>query len=316
MSGRGAPGAGGRRRFPRASTCHPLRCSSPRWAGGGATVTSPWLVRRGCPYSHVRQRQRPSQQRVVVEVDLADRQVVRRPPVGVHPVQQLRVEGARCHACCLLHRCADGDSSGLVPSAIASHRPPRMMSVTCRSASSAARSARWPGSSAPVRPRPSSVAGTVEAARTTPCERQTGHPHGVAYGRRDGQRAAGDRAGRHEPCPAVLDADGEVPEPVVAVGGACCGHRVGDEHGGGAFAMHARPTVIPAPPDVVAHGTAQRRPCGPGVPAGDGPSIIASPAECHRAKARRACTPRPRVVSEHCYWWYQCWKFPSLHGRV
>ena len=44
---------------------------------------------------HVRQRQRPFQQRIVVQVELADRQVVRRPPVRVHPAGQFRGERAR-----------------------------------------------------------------------------------------------------------------------------------------------------------------------------------------------------------------------------
>ena len=46
---------------------------------------------------HVRQLQRPFQQRVVVEVELADRQVVGGPPVRIHPAQQLGGERAgRC----------------------------------------------------------------------------------------------------------------------------------------------------------------------------------------------------------------------------
>src|SRR5665213_666251 len=50
------------------------------------------LPRRGAPMPdhqrfHVRERQRPLQQRIVVQIDLADRQVVRRPPVRVHLVQ-------------------------------------------------------------------------------------------------------------------------------------------------------------------------------------------------------------------------------------
>ncbi len=46
--------------------------------------------------------ERPSQQRVVVEVNLADRKVVGRPPVAVHPVQEFgrqwssRRLGLRC----------------------------------------------------------------------------------------------------------------------------------------------------------------------------------------------------------------------------
>ncbi len=41
---------------------------------------------------HVRERQRPLQQRVVVEIDLADRQIVGGAPVGVHPLEKVRSE--------------------------------------------------------------------------------------------------------------------------------------------------------------------------------------------------------------------------------
>src|SRR5207244_4248866 len=41
------------------------------------------------PRLHVGGRERAPQERVVVEVDLPDGEVVRRPPVGVHPVQQV-----------------------------------------------------------------------------------------------------------------------------------------------------------------------------------------------------------------------------------
>ena len=41
---------------------------------------------------HVRERQRPLQQRIVVEINLADRQIVGGAPVGVHPVEQFRVK--------------------------------------------------------------------------------------------------------------------------------------------------------------------------------------------------------------------------------
>ena len=49
------------------------------------------LPRRGAPMPdhqrfHIRERQWPLQQRIVVQIDLADRQVVRRPPVRVHPM--------------------------------------------------------------------------------------------------------------------------------------------------------------------------------------------------------------------------------------
>ena len=46
---------------------------------------------------HVRERQRPLQQRIVVEIDLADRQIVGGAPVGVHLVEQFRREGVGLH---------------------------------------------------------------------------------------------------------------------------------------------------------------------------------------------------------------------------
>ena len=46
---------------------------------------------------HVRERQRPLQQRIVVEVDLADRQVVGGAPVGIHPAEQFRRERLGLH---------------------------------------------------------------------------------------------------------------------------------------------------------------------------------------------------------------------------
>ena len=60
------------------------------------------LPRRRAPVSqqhvlHVRERQRPLQQRIVVEIDLADRQVVGGAPVGVHLVEQVRRECAGVH---------------------------------------------------------------------------------------------------------------------------------------------------------------------------------------------------------------------------
>src|ERR1700730_15617203 len=46
---------------------------------------------------HIRERQRPLQQRVVVQINLADRQIVGGAPVGIHPVEQFRRECAGCH---------------------------------------------------------------------------------------------------------------------------------------------------------------------------------------------------------------------------
>jgi hypothetical protein len=54
------------------------------------------VLPRGCsPVSqqhvlHVRKHQRPLQQRIVVEIDLAHRQIVGSAPVGVHLVEQFR----------------------------------------------------------------------------------------------------------------------------------------------------------------------------------------------------------------------------------
>ena len=41
---------------------------------------------------HIRERQRPLQQRIVVEIDLADRQIVGGAPVGIHLAEQFRRE--------------------------------------------------------------------------------------------------------------------------------------------------------------------------------------------------------------------------------
>ena len=54
-------------------------------AGGGTPVSQQHAF-------HIRQRQRSLQQRVVVEIDLADRQIVGGAPVAIHPVQQFRRE--------------------------------------------------------------------------------------------------------------------------------------------------------------------------------------------------------------------------------
>ena len=56
------------------------------------------VLARGCaPVSqqhmlHIREHQRPFQQRIVVKINLADRQVVGGAPVGVHLVEQFRCE--------------------------------------------------------------------------------------------------------------------------------------------------------------------------------------------------------------------------------
>ena len=53
-----------------------------------------------CPRQHVlhiRERQRPFQERVVVQVDLADRQIVRGAPVGIHLVQKIGRESVGAH---------------------------------------------------------------------------------------------------------------------------------------------------------------------------------------------------------------------------
>ena len=46
---------------------------------------------------HIRERQRPLQQRIVVEIDLADREIVGGAPVGVHLVEQFRGERLGFH---------------------------------------------------------------------------------------------------------------------------------------------------------------------------------------------------------------------------
>ena len=55
---------------------------------------------------HVRERQRPLQQRIVVEINLADRQIVGGAPVGVHLVEQFRRECVGFHgsSLCLLRQ--------------------------------------------------------------------------------------------------------------------------------------------------------------------------------------------------------------------
>ena len=51
--------------------------------GGRAPVSQQHVL-------HIRERQRPLQQRIVVEINLADRQIVGGAPVGVHLVEQFR----------------------------------------------------------------------------------------------------------------------------------------------------------------------------------------------------------------------------------
>ena len=46
---------------------------------------------------HIRERQRPLQQRIVVKINLADRQIVGGAPVGVHLVEQFRRECMGLH---------------------------------------------------------------------------------------------------------------------------------------------------------------------------------------------------------------------------
>src|SRR5450432_4112056 len=54
------------------------------------------ILPRGCaPMTeqhslHVSERQRPLQQRIVVKINLSDRKIVRRPPIGIYPVAHLR----------------------------------------------------------------------------------------------------------------------------------------------------------------------------------------------------------------------------------
>ena len=64
-------------------------------AGGGAPVAEQHAL-------DVRQDQRPFQQGVVVEINLADGQVVGGAPIGVHPGQQFRGKGLGFHGSILL----------------------------------------------------------------------------------------------------------------------------------------------------------------------------------------------------------------------
>ncbi len=50
--------------------------------GGGAPVTQQHMF-------HIRERQRPLQQRIVVKIDLPDREIIRGPPIGVHLPQNI-----------------------------------------------------------------------------------------------------------------------------------------------------------------------------------------------------------------------------------
>ena len=62
--------------------------------GGRAPVSQQHVL-------HVRERQRPLQQRIVVKINLADRQIVGGAPVGIHLVEQFRGE---CLCFRVLHR--------------------------------------------------------------------------------------------------------------------------------------------------------------------------------------------------------------------
>ena len=67
------------------------------------------LPRRRAPVAEqhvldVAERERPPQQRVVAEIDLADRQVVRGAPVGVHALEQLRAP-AWLRSCVIMLAC-------------------------------------------------------------------------------------------------------------------------------------------------------------------------------------------------------------------
>ena len=60
-------------------------------AGGRAPVSQQHAL-------HIGERQRPLQQRIVVEIDLADRQIVRRAPIGVDLAQTFRGKSLSLHA--------------------------------------------------------------------------------------------------------------------------------------------------------------------------------------------------------------------------
>ena len=92
---------------------------------------------------HIGERQWPLQQRIVVEINLADRQIVCGAPIGIHLVEQFRGERVRCHdsildvgiqagGSCTLRRAKDvsapvsaGERSAIVqPLAARKSRPP------------------------------------------------------------------------------------------------------------------------------------------------------------------------------------------------
>jgi len=60
------------------------------------------LSRRRAPMSdhqrlHIREFKRPFEQRIVVKINLADRQIVGRPPVGIDLLEQIRGKSIRYH---------------------------------------------------------------------------------------------------------------------------------------------------------------------------------------------------------------------------
>ena len=63
--------------------------------GGRAPVSQQHVL-------HIRERQRPLQQRIVVEINLADRQIVGGAPVGIHLVEQFRGKSFCLHGSILL----------------------------------------------------------------------------------------------------------------------------------------------------------------------------------------------------------------------
>ena len=77
--------------------------------GGRAPVSQQHVL-------HIRERQRPLQQRIVVEINLADRQIVGGAPVGVHLVEQFRGKSLCFHGLILLFSCAEAEAAGNCPS--------------------------------------------------------------------------------------------------------------------------------------------------------------------------------------------------------
>src|SRR5580704_12219409 len=88
------------------------------------------LARGGPPMSeqhvlHISKRQRPLQQRIVVKVDLADRKIIGRAPIRVHPSQQFR--GQRLGTHCLGPRVEPSFSTRITDLAIMSSSLVRMI---------------------------------------------------------------------------------------------------------------------------------------------------------------------------------------------